>query len=201
MANFNISIDISKHRNVNRQILGNNIEWINSCNNLYVNKSFNQNILKYLKEIPSNNLRYPGNELADAYVWCNGVGDDVERRPNRSNVSNSDTQEINFGTDEFLELCKELKSIPIFGVNIFSDTPQSAADWVDYVNKKINKCGSCLVEHEPVNEIIPHGMYWELGYTPYLDAKFGFPNMTASQYANLAVQFVNEMKEVDPSLK
>ena len=91
-------------------------------------------------------------------------------------------KDANVDTDEFLEFCEKVGCEPMITVNFGSGTPQEAAAWVEYLNIKKNR----------------HVRYWEIGNELYGNwHKF---YCSADSYGKRAVEFVNAMKKVDPSI-
>jgi alpha-L-arabinofuranosidase len=88
-------------------------------------------VLKTL-EIPV--LRWPGGCFADSYHWRDGVGP-AALRPKRINVHWGMAEETNqFGTHEFMALCRALGTEPYFAANLGSAAPEETRDWVEYCN-------------------------------------------------------------------
>lgn len=76
-------------------------------------------------------LRWPGGCFADDYHWEWGVG--PTRRPRR-NLWWGGPESNEFGTDEFLELCRAVGCAPYLSVNVGSGTVEEAVNWMEYCN-------------------------------------------------------------------
>ena len=125
-----------------------------------------------VKRINHGIVRYPGGLRADDDHW-------------EQVLANKDWM---VDTDEFLEWCKETGTKPMFTVNFGTGTPEEAARWVEYTNKKKNA----------------NVVYWELGNELYGDwhpqyAKYGADKGHA--YGKRAREFIAAMKKVDPKIK
>jgi len=125
-------------------------------------------------------LRFAGN-YSSGYHWRDGVGP-REARPTVRNVAWHGVDSHQFGTDEFLNLCRLLGATPQIGVNAGNGTPEEAAAWVHYCNGKTRRV--------PVWEI-GNELYggWQIGHTdaPGNAARF--------------VAFRDAMLKADPGIK
>jgi len=78
-------------------------------------------------------IRWPGGCFADDYHWRDGIGPRDER-PRRLNVWWHDEESNQFGTHEFIDLCRQVGAAPYICLNVGSGTPEEAAGWVEYSN-------------------------------------------------------------------
>ncbi|HEV2472427.1 MAG TPA: alpha-L-arabinofuranosidase C-terminal domain-containing protein, partial [Chthonomonadales bacterium] len=105
---------------------------------------------------------WPGGCFADDYHWRDGVGP-AERRPRRVNMHWGNVIETNqFGTHEFIRLCRAAGAQPYLCGNVGSGTPQELRDWVEYCNFP---GGSSLSDERRANGAeAPFGVrYWGVG--------------------------------------
>jgi alpha-N-arabinofuranosidase len=86
-----------------------------------------------LKELALPALRWPGGCFADAYHWRDGVGP-RQKRPRRQNLWWRQAESNEFGTDEFMRLCRMIGSDPYICLNVGTGTPEEAMSWVEYCN-------------------------------------------------------------------
>ena len=93
-----------------------------------------------LKRIGAPNLRWPGGCFADGYHWRDGIGA-TAKRPRTYNYwehrmpKGLHAVEGNeFGTHEFMQLCRLVGAEPYVAANVGSGTPQEFHDWVSYCN-------------------------------------------------------------------
>jgi alpha-N-arabinofuranosidase len=122
-----------------------------------------------MKRIAAPNLRWPGGCFADGYHWRDGVGDPA-RRPRTYNYWESRmpagthaTETNQFGTHEFLHLCREIGAEPYLAANLASGTAQEFHDWVLYVNSPAGTV-SLADERAANGDREPFGVrYWGVG--------------------------------------
>ena len=93
-----------------------------------------------MKRIGAPNLRWPGGCFADGYHWRDGVGP-AAKRPRTYNFWESRmpaglhaTETNEFGTHEFMRLCRLVSAEPYVAANVASGTPKEFHDWVSYCN-------------------------------------------------------------------
>jgi alpha-N-arabinofuranosidase len=89
--------------------------------------------LALLKELNATLYRWPGGNFVSGYEWRDGIGD-RDRRPPRKNPAWTGVEHNDFGTDEFIEFCREINAEPMIAVNTGFGDAHSAAEWVDYCN-------------------------------------------------------------------
>ncbi len=150
-----VAVDASAPgRPVNRAVLGSNVQWVDRGDEMIDGARHPKPSMdEAARQIGPTVLRYPGGSLSDIYPWRNGVG---QSRGTGTHFFSGATQTIEFGTDEFLDLCARLDARPLITVNVATGTPEDAADWVRYVTKAAQQRG------------IPAADWWEIGNEPYL---------------------------------
>jgi alpha-N-arabinofuranosidase len=160
---------------------------------------FRPDIYKAVQELGPTNLRWPGGGYAAQYSWKWGVGPQ-ENRVRWPHYMWMNYDQNNFGTDEFIQLCHQIKSEPVMVVRIGFDRPasehaailQEAVDWVAYCNEPATgKWGSQRAANghpEPYNIKL-----WEIDNEMW---EFGIDNYEAS-----VREFSEAMRKVDPSIK
>lgn len=203
MGNSRVLVDLSYSKPINKNLLGNSIEWINYANEL-LNQDFSYNFdfINLLEKIPITSLRFPGNKYSNGYDWCSGVGDLSKRSFSLSNTLNTTDSQITYaGIDEFLNLCKEFKAEPIFTMNVRSNDTQKVLSVVNYVNEKINNCANCWIENDLVSENLPQCLYWEIGNNIYNDNNFYQNYMSYEDYFDVAYDLVLGIKNINENLK
>ena len=100
-------------------------------------------LIEELQKIQAPVLRYPGGCFADSYDWRDGIGP-AEKRPRRinfwadaetKNAPSAHKYEANqFGTNEFVQLCRLAGCQPYLAANLRSLPPEEFARWVEYCN-------------------------------------------------------------------
>ena len=96
-----------------------------------------------LVKIKPSVIRWPGGCFADSYDWRDGIGprDKRPRRTNFWNGADSDKSPANhryepneFGTNEFVHLCKLIGAEPYLAANVRSLPAMEFQHWVEYCN-------------------------------------------------------------------
>ena len=91
-------------------------------------------LVEKLKRIAPPVIRWPGGCFAECYDWRDGVGKDRPTRPSWWTREDGRYEENAFGTHEFIELCRLVGAEPYLAINVTSQTPLDARNWIDYCN-------------------------------------------------------------------
>jgi alpha-N-arabinofuranosidase len=81
-------------------------------------------------------IRWPGGSYASIYKWRDGIGPAVSRQYNPNTIWGGYSDYYGFGTDEFLELCRQLGAAPMIVLAATGTDPaqlQYALEWVHYL--------------------------------------------------------------------
>ena len=160
---------------------------------------FRPDIYQAVKELGPTNLRWPGGGYAAQYSWLWGIGPQ-EERTRWPHLMWMNYDQNSFGTDEFIQLCRQINSEPVIVVRIGFDRPESehaeilqeAVDWVAYCNEPATgEWGSKRAANghpEPYNV-----KYWEIDNEMW---EYGIEKYEAS-----VREFSTAMRKVDPSIK
>jgi alpha-N-arabinofuranosidase len=102
-------------------------------------------LIDHLKRLKPPVIRWPGGCFADSYNWRDGVGP-RNTRPRRTNFW-ADTDYLRkapdgpqkyepnqFGTNDFVHLCKSVGAEPYFAGNVRSGTARDFYEWIEYCN-------------------------------------------------------------------
>jgi alpha-N-arabinofuranosidase len=159
-------------------------------------------VMAAVKAMGVTALRYPGGCFSDWYHWRDGVGEAAQRpRYERTYWTGLEIEGLDIprelaerfgppepnavGTDEFLSYCVGVGAEPMLAVNFGTGTPQEAADWVAYVNRRSGSPRK--VRWWGIgNEIYGH---WELGHC------------SAAEYGRRFRAFATAMRAVDPEIQ
>ncbi|OQA00433.1 MAG: Intracellular exo-alpha-(1-_5)-L-arabinofuranosidase [Planctomycetes bacterium ADurb.Bin401] len=145
-------------------------------------KGMRADTLKLLKELNAPIYRWPGGNFVSGYDWRDGIGP-IDKREPRKNPAWKGIEHNDFGIDEFIAFCKEVKAEPLIVVNTGFGDAHSAADEVRYINIKKK-----------------HNVkWWGIGNEMYGNWQLG--HMSLEQYIHKHNWFVTTMEEVDPSIK
>lgn len=137
-------------------------------------------VLKLAKDWDIPVMRLAGN-FSSGYHWRDGVGPPLAR-PTLKNPAWPGIESNQFGTDEFLDLCRITGSTAQIAANAGNGTAQEAADWVRYCNS--------------VKERVP---IWEIGNELYGGWQIGHTD--AAGYASRFVEFRDAMLAADPKIR
>jgi alpha-N-arabinofuranosidase len=134
------------------------------------------------KQMNTPLVRFGGN-FTSSYHWTDGVGP-RDMRNNAINNSWGIPEYNSFGTDEFLEFCRQIGAQPQVALNLGSGTPEEAAAWVRYVD-----------DHWSTHS----GLLWELGNELWGNWNLGYP--TRDQLAGRTAEFSKAIHAVDPTAR
>jgi len=173
--------------------------------NTYRSHGGRRDIMEAIVSVGPAFIRWPGGWFAETYHWQAGIGQVELRSPTRKYYSsvrgkNDPSWESNrFGTDEFIQFCADIGTIPLLTINIgyeggkpLEEYLREAADWVEYCNGGAEtKFGALRVAN---GHREPYGvMYWEIGNEPW--------EMGAEDYGRLFIQFAQALKDKDQNIK
>lgn len=94
-------------------------------------------LLQSLDDLKPAFIRWPGGSFASTYRWKDGVGPQAARKFHPNMIWGGYSDYYGFGTDEFLELCRQLHTEPLIvlpATNTDAASVQYAMDWVHYLN-------------------------------------------------------------------
>ena len=94
-------------------------------------KGFRKDVLKAMRDIEVPILRWPGGCFVSAYHWKKAVG--KNRTPYFDKAWRVEDPST-FGTDEYIELCREIGCEPYICTNAGTGTAEEMSDWVEYCN-------------------------------------------------------------------
>lgn len=133
-------------------------------------------------------MRWPGGNFVSNYHWEDAIGPRA-KRPRRLNTAFNEYESNHFGTDEFLELCRQLPCEPFITVNMGSGTVEEACRWVEY----------CRRPDERGKTRQPTVQIWGLGNEHFGPWQMG--HYTPREYARMVDQYARFMRVVEPDLK
>ena len=107
--------------------------WVGEDSSIPNTKGIRNDVVGALKELNIPVLRWPGGCFADDYHWRDGIGPRDER-PTRINKWWDSLESNQFGTHEFMELCKQLDCEPYICGNVGSGTVEEMSHWIEYLN-------------------------------------------------------------------
>jgi len=100
------------------------------------NGKLRPDLLAALQGLKPAFIRWPGGSYASIYKWRDGIGPAVARKYNPNTIWGGYSDYYGFGTDEFLELCRQLGAEPLIVLAATGLDPaqlEYAMDWVHYL--------------------------------------------------------------------
>jgi alpha-N-arabinofuranosidase len=154
-------------------------------------------VMEALRRLHMPVMRYPGGNFASGYHWMDGVGP-RDLRPTKEELAWKSVETNQFGTDEFMGLCRKMDWSPMMTVNLGTGTPEEARDWVAYCN---SSTGTPYGDKRAANgSPQPYGVkLWCLGNE--MDGPWQQGHVPADQYAARALEAAGMMKDVDESIE
>jgi alpha-N-arabinofuranosidase len=158
---------------------------------------FRTDVLAALKRLRMTAMRYPGGNFASGYHWTDGVGP-KDHRPTVRDLAWQSIEPNQFGTDEYVRLCRKMGWTPMITVNMGTGTPEEARNWVEYCNCP---AGTRFADLRAANgSTEPHAVkLWCLGNE--MDGPWQLGHVPADQYAIRAQQAAKMMKDADRSIE
>jgi alpha-L-arabinofuranosidase len=160
-------------------------------------RGFRQDVLDLVRELGPTIIRYPGGNFLSGYNWEDGVGP-VDQRPVRLDLAWLSTEPNRFGTNEFIDWCREAGTEPMLGVNLGTRGPEEARQFVEYCNHPGGtRLSDLRARHGYPN---PHAVkFWCLGNE--MDGPWQICHKNASEYGRAAKETAKVMKWVDPTIQ
>ena len=153
--------------------------------------------LALLKQLDGTVYRWPGGNFASGYDWRDGIGD-RDRRPPRKNPAWTGVEHNDFGTDEFIAFCREVRTQPMIAVNTGFGDAYSAAQWVEYCNGTTTTIGGGWRAKK--GSKAPYGVkYWCVGNEMFGPWQLGFMQM--QHYTQKHNLVADAMRKADPTVK
>ncbi len=170
--------------------------WVGENSSIPNTNGYRNDIIKALKEINIPVLRWPGGCFADTYHWRDGIGP----RDSRVSIINvnwgGNTENNNFGTHEFLDLCELLGCDAYISGNIGSGTVQEMAEWAEYMTSSADSPMTKLRKQNGRENP------WKVKYFGLGNEAWGCGgNMTPEYYSNLCRQYATYLNYANPSIQ
>jgi alpha-N-arabinofuranosidase len=203
-----ISIDLNQEsEKISPLVYGQFIEFLGRCidggiydenSTLSNEQGFRKDVLRSVQELKTPLLRFPGGTVVKIYHWKDGIGKKTDR-PKRKNLIWGGIMDNHFGTAEFVQYCREIGAEPFLVVNMSTDSPNDASDWVEYCNGTGDTYWSNLRRShgyiEPFNV-----KYWGIGNEEYAKPDAG-KDQNVNKYIEDSWQIIKLMKLQDPGIK
>jgi len=154
-------------------------------------------VLAVLREVNYRAMRYPGGNFLSGYRWLDGVGP-RDQRPRRRDLAWQTLETNQFGTNEFIEFCRQINTEPMLGVNMGTGTIQDAANLVEYCNAPTGTQYADLRAAHGYAE--PHNVkLWCVGNE--MDGPWQIGHLEAAEYGAKAREAAKMMRWHDPSIQ
>ncbi len=202
-----IKLDIEREvGEIDKMIYGNFVEHLGRCiyGGIYEPDSplsdqhgFRKDVIQATKELNVPIVRWPGGNFVSGYHWQDGIGP-KELRPVRMDLAWGYRENNSFGTDEYIDWCREVDTEPYFCVNLGTGTMDEARNWVEYCN--IDK-GTYFSDLRIKNgHRLPHKViYWGLGNE--VDGSWQMGHKSGEDYGKFALETAKLMKGIDKNIK
>jgi len=154
-------------------------------------------VLALIKQLNSPITRWPGGNFVSGYNWKDGIGE-RDRRPPRWERAWNAVEDNDFGLDEFMRFCAEVRTEPYIAVNTGLGSVQDAAAEVEYATgSSRSRWGA---ERARNGHRKPYRVtWWGVGNEMYGDWQLG--NVPVERYALRHNSFVAAMKAKNPRIK
>lgn len=160
-------------------------------------RGFRRDVIHLIKQIDVPIVRYPGGNFVSGYNWEDGVGP-VKHRPYRLELAWDSTETNEFGTNEFMDWCKEVGTLPLMAVNLGTRGPDEARNLVEYCNHPAGTYWSDLRISHGYKE--PHAIkHWCLGNE--MDGNWQMGHKTPVEYGLIANETAKLMRMTDNSIE
>ncbi len=159
---------------------------------------FRKDIIDAARELELTQMRWPGGNFTAAYDWRHGIGP-KDQRPKILDLAWGDVNSNQVGTDEFVELNKEIGSDNVVCINAGTGTIREAYEWVEYCNAPV---GSYWADKRAeYGHPKPYDIkYWDLGNEvdgePWI-----IGHKDAKDYVKFAVETAKAMRLASPGTK
>lgn len=156
-----------------------------------------KDVLAALRELNFRSIRYPGGNFLSGYRWEDGVGP-RDQRPARRDLAWQSLETNQFGTNEFMDFCKQVNAQPMLGVNMGTGTIQDASNLVEYCNGTPGtKYADMRIAHGYRD---PHNVkLWCLGNE--MDGPWQIGHLEADEYGRKAREAAKMMRWQDDSIE
>jgi len=160
-------------------------------------QGFRQDTIELVRRLDMPVTRYPGGNFVSGYHWLDGVGPKSDR-PTQLDLAWKTIETNQFGTNEFVDWCKQAGTKPMMAVNLGTAGPKEAQQLLEYCNHPAGSFWSDLrIEHGWKD---PHDIkLWCLGNE--MDGAWQICAKTATEYGRTAAEAAKMMKMTDASIE
>lgn len=178
---------------------GRGIAWVDFLSlmpaEVRTNGMLRPDLLQALRDLKPSFIRWPGGSFASTYKWKDGIGPHVSRRYHPNEMWGGYSDYYGFGTDEFMEMCRQLDTKPMVvlpAMGISTEQVQYAMDWVHYLTDPATTTWGKMrsANGHPAPYSVP---YFQIDNEPMNN------NFTAEQYAEIVNVYGRELRKIAPN--
>ncbi len=160
-------------------------------------KGMRPDTLALIKKLAPPITRWPGGNFVSGYNWKDGIGE-RDRRPPRWERAWSAVESNDFGIDEFMVFCSEIRTEAYIAVNTGLGSVEEAVEQLEYVSGPVRtRWGG---ERARNGHAKPYRVvWWGIGNEMYGHWQLG--SVPVEQYAVRNNAFVTAMRAKDPRIK
>ena len=151
-------------------------------------------LFKAIDDLKAPFIRWPGGSFASTYRWKDGIGSYSSRKYHPNIIWGGYSDYYGFGTDEFMEFCRQLDTEPLIVLPAPGTNPEDvkyAMDWVHYLNDPITtelgKLRASNGHTDPYNV-----KYFQIDNEPMNN------NFTVEQYACIVNVYGSALRKIAP---
>ncbi len=161
--------------------------WVGENSEIPNYNGMRKDVVDGLKELAPPVIRWPGGCYADTYHWRDGIGPREDRPITYNENFGTFTQDKNqFGTHEFMELCRRVGAEPWLNVNMMTGSAGEMREWMEYCNREEDTTLSSERAKNGSKKAF-QVKYWGIGNESWC----GGGNATAESYADVYRQYAS----------
>jgi alpha-L-arabinofuranosidase len=159
---------------------------------------FRKDMLDAARELQLTQMRWPGGNFVAGYDWRDGIGP-KDKRPKRMELAWGVVETNQVGTDEWVQLNKEIGSENVVCINMGTGTLDDARYWVEYCNAPTGTYWAD--KRAEYGHPEPYGIkYWCLG-NEVDGAPWILGHKNAEDYIKFAIEAAKVMRLSSPNTK
>ena len=160
-------------------------------------QGFRADVLEALREQKYTTIRYPGGNFLSGYNWLDGIGPKADR-PRRRDLAWQSIETNQFGTNEFIDLCRKIDVAPMLGVNMGTGTIEQAGALIEYCNAPTGTYYADLRASHGYAD--PHNVrYWCIGNE--MDGPWQIGHLDAEAYGKKALEAAKMLRWHDSDVE
>lgn len=168
----------------------------NPGNALSDKNGFRQDVVKAVKDLNIDLIRYPGGNFVSGFNWEDSIGP-KDQRPTRLDLAWRSIETNQFGLHEFMKWTQQTGTRPDMAVNLGSRGIDAARNLIEYCNFPGGTYWSDLRKKNGAEQ--PFNIKtWCLGNE--MDGDWQIGHKTAEEYGRLAHETAKVMRLVDPDI-